>query len=119
MNPTKSCPACFEQIDARALRCPNCAQRQSDAPPLHRDVPGRLVGGVCAALALHFNWDVTVMRLVVVASLVSSAGVGVWLYALGWLMTPFEQGGKSPALRFVDWVGHLFATPAAEKRPGE
>lgn len=80
-------------------------------------MPGRLVGGVCAALALHFNWDVTVMRMVVVASLVSSAGLGFWLYALLWLMTPFEQNGKSPAVRFVDWVGQLFAKPATESGP--
>jgi phage shock protein PspC (stress-responsive transcriptional regulator) len=112
MDQTKSCPACFESIDARAARCPKCAQRQPDAPGLFRDVPGRLVGGVCAALALHFNWDVTVMRVVMVASLVMTGGAGLWVYGLLWLMTPYERGGKSPAQRFADWVGRLFSPPA-------
>jgi phage shock protein PspC (stress-responsive transcriptional regulator) len=113
MDPTKRCPACFESIDARAAKCPRCAHRQPDAPGLYRDVPGRLVGGVCAALALHFNWDVTVMRVVLVASVAVTGGLLAWVYLVLWLMTPFEAGGRAPAHRLVEWVQRLFSPPAS------
>ena len=74
-------------------------------------MPGRLVGGVCAALATHFNWDVTVMRVVLVGVTLVS-GLGVWLYAALWLLTPFEAHGRAPGLRVVDWLGRLFSPPA-------
>lgn len=112
MSQTKCCPACFETIDARAWRCAKCAQRQPDAPGLHRDVSGRLLGGVCAALAQHFKWDLTVMRVALVASVAATGGVGLWLYVGLWLMTPFAVDDRAPALRFVDWVGRLFSRPS-------
>jgi phage shock protein PspC (stress-responsive transcriptional regulator) len=113
MSETKSCPACFESIDARALRCPKCAQRQPEAPGLYRDVPGRLVGGVCAALAMHFNWDLTVMRVVMIVTAAMSGGIGLWAYLALWVMTPFERDGRAPAQRLIEWMGRLFAPPSS------
>ena len=109
---TKTCPACFQSIDSRALRCSGCGTRQPDAPAMHRDVPGRLLGGVCASIAMQFGWDVTLVRAVLVASLAFTAGMGVWLYAILWLLTPFEAQGKSPAHKAMDAVGGLFRTEA-------
>jgi phage shock protein PspC (stress-responsive transcriptional regulator) len=117
MDPTKRCPVCFETIDARATRCPRCAQRQPDAPGLHRDVPGRLAGGVAAALALHFNWDVTVVRVALVALSAASVGLGAWVYLLLWVTTPFEVRGKAPGQRLVEWAQRLFAPPTSDARP--
>ncbi|GMU59289.1 MAG: hypothetical protein AMXMBFR34_10520 [Myxococcaceae bacterium] len=111
-DPTsKNCPSCFKEIDARASRCPFCAQRQPDAPSLYRDVPGRLAGGVCAALSLHFNWDVTLMRVLFVASLAVTGGLVLWVYAMIWFLTPFEARGRSPATKVLDGLGNLFAKP--------
>ena len=117
MDETRRCPMCFEQIDARAVRCSHCGQRQAEAPGLHRDVPGRLVGGVCAALAHHFSWDVTVMRVALVAISFVSGGVGFWMYVMLWLLTPYEAGGRAPAMRAADWIGRLFSPPAPSDQP--
>lgn len=106
---SKNCPACFKDIDGRALRCPFCAQRQTDVVGLYRDVPGRALGGVCAALALHFNWDVTLMRIAFVVSLALFGPLSLWVYAAAWLMTPFAQSGKAPLARLFDWLGNLFS----------
>lgn len=106
---TKSCPACFSSIDARATRCPACAQRQPDAASLHRDVPGRVAGGVCAMIAHHFNWDPTLMRIAFVASAVLLGTLTAWIYVAAWLMTPFEVNGKTPLVRAIDWLGALFS----------
>jgi phage shock protein PspC (stress-responsive transcriptional regulator) len=70
-----------------------------------------LVGGVCAALATHFNWDVSVMRAAMLAIVFLGGGVGLWIYGVLWLMTPFEATGRSPGLKAVDWLGRLFSPP--------
>jgi len=106
---SKTCSACFKDIDGRALRCPFCAQRQTDVVGLYRDVPGRVMGGVCAALALHFNWDVTLMRIAFVASLALFGPLALWVYAAAWLMTPFTQAGKAPLARLFDALSNLFS----------
>lgn len=106
---TKSCPACFSSIDVRATRCPACAQRQPDSTGLHRDVPGRVLGGVTAALAHHFNWDLTLLRVAFVASIAIAGPVALWAYAALWLMLPFEALGKAPLTRLLDGLSTLFS----------
>lgn len=106
---TKSCPSCFRDIDGRSLRCPFCQQRQVDVARLYRDVPGRVLGGVCAALARHFNWDPTLIRIAFVVGLVSTGPLGLWVYAAVWLMTPFAQDGQAPLAALFDTLGGLFS----------
>jgi phage shock protein PspC (stress-responsive transcriptional regulator) len=106
---TKQCPACFQDIDARATRCAHCAQRQPDGVGLTRDVPGKLLGGVCAALALHFNWDLTLMRVAAIASLVLLGPLTVWIYLALWLMTPLRATDKAPLARFFEGLSRLFS----------
>jgi phage shock protein PspC (stress-responsive transcriptional regulator) len=113
-----ACSSCFKDIDPRATRCPFCTQRQPHAPGLSRDVPGRLVGGVAAALSLHLGWDVTLVRVLFVASLAVTGGMSLWGYGLLWVLTPFEAQGRSPAVRVMDWIGRLFAPPSGS-RSGE
>lgn len=110
---TKPCPACFQDIDARATRCSHCAQRQPDTVGLTRDVPGKLVGGVCAALALHFNWDLTLMRVSVIASLMLLGPLTVWIYLALWLMTPFRATDKAPLARLFDALSRLLSPPSS------
>lgn len=112
---TKTCPSCFSSINAAAKRCASCAQLQPDAPGLHRNVPGKALGGVCAALALHFNLDLTLMRVLFVASFAVTGPLVLWVYPALWLMTPYEVGGSSPLKRFFDAVGRAFSTPVTPR----
>jgi phage shock protein PspC (stress-responsive transcriptional regulator) len=112
--PSKTCPACLSSINAAASRCAHCAQLQPDAPGLHRDVHGKALGGVCSALAQHFNLDLTLMRVLFVASFAVTGPLALWLYASLWLMTPYEAGGASPLKRFFEAIGAMFSTPASK-----
>lgn len=117
-RPNKTCPACCEEIARAAIRCSHCGARQPDAPLMHRDVPGRIAGGVCSAIALQLNVDATLVRLIFVLSLAFSLGLVFWGYAIVWVLTPFSVDGQTPAVRAIDWLKSLFTKPAAAEVTG-
>jgi phage shock protein PspC (stress-responsive transcriptional regulator) len=56
---------------------------------IRRPRTGRVIGGVCAALARRFGWDVTVVRVIAVVSIVLP-GPQVLAYLIAWLVIPAE-----------------------------
>lgn len=56
---------------------------------LRRPRTGRIIGGVCAALADRFGWNVTVVRLLAVLS-VLIPGPQVIVYIIAWIIIPSE-----------------------------
>lgn len=48
------------------------------------------IAGVCAGLAEHFGWDVTIVRFIV-AALILFGGVSFWFYILAWLLMPVND----------------------------
>ena len=67
----------------------------SDRSPrrLRRDRSGRWIGGVCSGIARRYGVDAWLVRLAFVIA-TAAGGVGVALYALGWLVIP---AGDAPA----------------------
>ena len=61
---------------------------------LRRPQSGRLIGGVCAALAHRFGWDVTIVRILVVLS-IFLPGPQVLAYIIGWILIPSENVAAS------------------------
>ena len=55
--------------------------------PFIRPVVGRQIGGVCAAIANHYGWEVTGVRIGM-ALLGLFTGVGVVLYVALWIAIP-------------------------------
>lgn len=67
---------------------------------LRRPTSGRIIGGVCAALAHRFGWDVTIVRIIAVLSILLP-GPQVIAYIVGWILIPAEpastlQGTAQP-----------------------
>ena len=56
---------------------------------LIRPRSGRVIGGVCAALARRFGWDVTLVRVLAVASILIP-GPQVLAYLIAWAIIPGE-----------------------------
>lgn len=56
---------------------------------LRRPRTGRILGGVCAALARRYGWDVSVVRVVAVLSLLLP-GPQVLIYLIAWLVIPAD-----------------------------
>ena len=56
---------------------------------LRRPRNGRLLAGVCAALADRFGWNVSIVRLIAVLSILLP-GPQVIFYVIAWIVIPNE-----------------------------
>jgi phage shock protein PspC (stress-responsive transcriptional regulator) len=70
----------------------------SSAPPLTRRESNKVVAGVCSGVAHRLGIDPNVVRIVTIV-LAIFGGVGILLYAVGWLLLPEERTGRSLAER--------------------
>ncbi len=84
---------------------------------MHRNIPGRVAGGVCAALSLQLGIDAVLIRVMFVLSLALSAGLSFWAYALLWLLTPYEADGQSPISQSFDWAKGILGRADAALAP--
>ncbi len=70
---------------------------------MERPRAGRVLAGVSAAIAIHTGIPTWLVRLAfVVTSLLG--GLGILLYAAGWLLIPSEGEEQTPADRWLDAV---------------
>lgn len=98
------CGQCGKQSSEDCRFCSNCGRPltagvegfRPDAfggrslRTLVRPRAGRKVAGVCQGLANHYGWDVTVVRIVMLLLAITTAGTGLILYAVIWLVAPEE-----------------------------
>ena len=54
---------------------------------LYRDVDNKSVAGVCSGLAMYFDIDLTLVRIVMLAALIFGS-VGFWIYLILWIAVP-------------------------------
>ena len=68
-----------------------------DMSELRRPRTGRVIGGVCAALATRFGWYVTLVRVLAVASLLLP-GPQLIFYVVAWIVIPSEVAPAPAAM---------------------
>lgn len=93
------CTSCGTQMAAADCYCARCgkgsgaAEAPRAAAPgarLDRDMRNRKVAGVCAGIARHMGWDVTLVRIGFLAGLVVH-GVGLIGYVIAWICMPRDD----------------------------
>jgi phage shock protein C len=94
------CPHCGKPLDETARFCSACGVATQplnyQAPPasslrgqLTRPRHNRVVAGICAGLAQHYGWDLSLVR-VLCALLIVFTGVGLIAYLVAWIVVPEE-----------------------------
>lgn len=56
---------------------------------LMRPRQGRLIAGVCAAVANRFGWNVTLVRILTAIAVIFF-GLSLWAYIILWILIPNE-----------------------------
>lgn len=106
---TRFCPSCGAAVSSVSGTGfassappppPNVGMPPLGTKPLLRPREGRMIAGVCAAFAVHFGWDVVLVR-VLVATLTVLTGfvVGIVAYVVAWLIIPDAPYALAPQSR--------------------
>lgn len=90
------CSRCGKQLDPTSRFCTGCGATVNSVPPagaartgqLVRPRDNRMIGGVCAGFALHYGWDLSLVRVITAVIMVLSAGAGVVAYIAAWVIIP-------------------------------
>ena len=61
----------------------------SERRKLYRSRTNSVIGGVCGGLAVYFNQDATLLR-VLWFLMIFLAGIGFWAYLILWIVVPLE-----------------------------
>lgn len=90
------CSRCGKQLDPSSRFCTSCgstvnvagavpgAQPQSQ---MVRPRENRMIAGVCAAFAMHYGWDLNLVRIIA-AVIIILTGVGALAYIAAWVIIP-------------------------------
>jgi phage shock protein C len=92
------CSRCGNTVDPSSRFCSNCGTTIAAPPPpppgsfpvpgqLTRSRANRVIAGVCAGFAIHYGWDMTLVR-VLTALFVLFTGVGAIAYLVAWVVIP-------------------------------
>jgi phage shock protein C len=89
------CSHCGKQIDAGARFCPACGAVMQPVVMGRAPFPGqltrprypRMIAGVCSGLALHYGWDLSLVRVICALAIVLT-GVGLFAYLAAWIIIP-------------------------------
>jgi phage shock protein C len=92
------CTRCGNKLEPSSRFCPSCGATIAPGPgpfadsfqstgKLTRPRTNRMIAGVCAGFALHYGWDLNLVRIIT-ALIVILTGVGAIAYLVAWVVIP-------------------------------
>jgi phage shock protein C len=79
---------------------------------LYRDPANGWVAGVCAGFAQYFDWNVKLVRAILVIAVICGSGFPIFVYLVAWyVMDPVPDGGY--ARRAANGSGPAYGGPTA------
>ena len=92
------CPQCGKQFNPEANFCSACGAYALPAPSdypvrakIVRPRQPRMVAGVCSGVAIHFGWDVALVRILFAVFVCCTLTTGLLVYVAAWLLLPDAQ----------------------------
>ena len=97
------CPQCGKQFVPDANFCSACGAHALPSPPaisiasqIVRPRHPRMVAGVCSGIAIHYGWDVALVRILYAIFVCLTLSTGLVVYAAAWLLLPDAQYALPP-----------------------
>jgi phage shock protein C len=87
------CPHCGKQSAPDARFCSSCGAPAANpyAPAQSRIVRPRhprVIAGVCSGIAIHYGWDIILVRILFAVFTFLTSGLGILLYIAAWAILP-------------------------------
>src|ERR1700761_401327 len=89
-----TCLTCGFDERAEANFCSQCGRVMAArtypgySARLMRPRESRMIAGVCAGLAEHYGWDASIVRILLVLSVLLGAGLPIVAYLAAWIVIP-------------------------------
>ncbi len=74
------CSACGANVAAHAA----AASQTRVVRPLHP----RMLAGVCSGIAIHYGWDIAMVRIILIAAICLTTGCAILFYLAAWVLIP-------------------------------
>jgi phage shock protein C len=81
---SRFCSACGATVNA----APFTANAYQPTPRLTRPRSPRMIAGVCAGFALHYGWDLNLVRVITALFIIFTTGIGALAYLAAWVIIP-------------------------------
>jgi phage shock protein C len=85
------CANCGHEFAPNSNFCSACgasAIRAAQATRIVRPRHPRMIAGVCSGIAIHYGWDITLLRIIVVITTILTGGFMLIAYLAAWLVIP-------------------------------
>jgi len=83
------CPHCNAQSPNDSNFCSACGARIAPIRArIFRPLHPRMIAGVCSGIALHFGWDVAIVRIALAVITCLTTGCGLLFYIAAWVIIP-------------------------------
>jgi phage shock protein C len=99
------CAHCGNQLAPNSNFCSACGASGARAASVAgqgrivRPRHPRVIAGVCSGIALHYGWDINLVRVLVAVVTCLTTGAGILFYIAAWLLLPDGQYALSPGVR--------------------
>jgi phage shock protein C len=96
------CTKCGVELrddDRFCSQCGHATEREPSVPvaarALRLDKANKKIAGVCAGFARYFEMDVSLMRVLWLAMIIITGGLGLFVYIAAWLVVPSDPQPNS------------------------
>ena len=97
------CPHCGRQFAPDANFCSACgasgARAYAAAARIVRPRHPRMLAGVCSGIAIHYGWDITLVRVLLAVITFITVGTGVLFSVAAWIILPDALYALPPSAR--------------------
>ena len=121
------CPTCGKQNAPDARFCSACGAvaipmtaQQPRVSRIVRPRSPRMIAGVCAGVAIHFGWDVALVRILFSVFTILTSGLGILIYLAAWIIIPEAQWALPANIApYAATYPGAYAEPAQTQTPVE
>ena len=99
------CAHCGHEFAADSNFCSACGASGTRAASAARQTRivrpryPRMLAGVCSGIAIHYGWDINLVRILFAVVTCLTTGAGILFYIAAWLMLPDALYALPPSAR--------------------